>query len=211
MTEKHQEYLDSISEIRNIMDRSSRFISLSGLAGVFAGIWALCGAGYAYYLLTKLGYPYDMNLDEVQHTLLLLILDALTVLLLAVTSGIFFTTRKAKREGISIWDKKILTLIWNIAVPLGTGGVFCLFLLFSSNFLYVAPATLIFYGLALFNAGNYTHRDIKHLGILEILLGLVSCLYLGYGLYFWAFGFGVMHIVYGVIMYFKYERKAVQN
>ena len=207
MTEKHKEYLDNLSEIRSLMDRSSRFISLSGLAGVFAGIWALCGAAYAYNLLLQIEYPYNVPYHQIERTLLLLVADGIITLLLAVSSGIYFTTRKAKQEGESIWDKKILTVIWNLAVPLAAGGVFCLILLYHGLYLFVPPATLIFYGLALFNTGSYTHRDIKQLGIVEIILGLTNCIFLGKGLYFWAFGFGIMHIIYGIIMYYKYERK----
>jgi len=208
MTQEHQDYLKDISEIKDIMSRSSRFISLSGLAGVFAGFWALCGAAYAYYLLMNLGYSVNVRHSLVNKTLFLLFIDAIVVLILAIASGIFFTTRKAKQEGESIWDKKILTLVWNLAVPLVTGGLFCLVLLWYKLFVFVAPATLIFYGISLFSAGNYTHNDVKQLGLFQIVLGLANCFFLGKGLYFWAFGFGVMHIVYGIIMYYKYERNA---
>jgi hypothetical protein len=43
------------------------------------------------------------------------------------------------------------------------------------------------------------------LGITEIILGLMSSWLIGYGLLFWAVGFGVMHIFYGLMMYFRYE------
>jgi hypothetical protein len=44
------------------------------------------------------------------------------------------------------------------------------------------------------------------LGICEIGLGLIASIYMGYGLLFWAVGFGVLHIIYGIVMYMKYER-----
>jgi hypothetical protein len=65
---------------------------------------------------------------------------------------------------------------------------------------------LIFYGLALINASKYTYNDIRYLGISELLIGLCSTLFLGYGLFFWAAGFGLAHIVYGALMYFKYDK-----
>jgi cbb3-type cytochrome oxidase subunit 3 len=209
MIDKNKEYLDSLNEIRNMMDRSSRFISLSGLAGVAAGFWALCGAFFAYKILSDANYPYFESYQKAREILYTLFGIAMLVLFLAVVSGIFFTTRKAKRDGQSIWDKKILTLLWNLSVPLGAGGLFCLFLLYNGLFLWVAPATLIFYGLALFNAGNYTHKDVKYLALLEITLGFTNCFFIKDGLlaiYFWAFGFGVLHIVYGILMYNKYEK-----
>jgi hypothetical protein len=69
----------------------------------------------------------------------------------------------------------------------------------------VAPATLIFYGLALVNAERYTLTDIKYLGYCQIGLGLISLFFLGWGLVAWTFGFGVLHIVYGLIMHKKYK------
>jgi hypothetical protein len=72
----------------------------------------------------------------------------------------------------------------------------------------VAPATLVFYGLALVNGSKYTLNDIRNIGYLEAGLGVVSMFVPGYGLWFWALGFGVLHIVYGVTMYYKYERAA---
>ena len=70
----------------------------------------------------------------------------------------------------------------------------------------VAPTTLLFYGLALYNAGKYTLDEIRYLGVSEIILGLLGCIFIGYGLMFWALGFGVLHIVYGFMMWWKYER-----
>ncbi|MGE5429024.1 MAG: hypothetical protein ACM3O8_14110, partial [Methylococcaceae bacterium] len=67
-------------------------------------------------------------------------------------------------------------------------------------------AMLIFYGLALVNAGKFTLSEVHYLGITEIVLGLMAAVFINWGLLFWALGFGVMHIVYGMMMYYKYER-----
>ena len=132
-------------------------------------------------------------------------LDAALVLIFAISFGIFFTTRKAKKKGQKIWDKLSQRLLINLLIPLVAGGIFCLALLKHGMFSLVAPATLIFYGLALVNASKYTLTDIHYLGLIEIVLGLIALFYIGYGLEFWAIGFGVLHIVYGLMMYFKYE------
>jgi uncharacterized membrane protein HdeD (DUF308 family) len=73
--------------------------------------------------------------------------------------------------------------------------------------LWLAPsATLVFYGLALINASKYTVRDVFYLGICEIVLGVLSMFLTGFTLLFWALGFGILHILYGTIMYFKYDK-----
>jgi hypothetical protein len=64
----------------------------------------------------------------------------------------------------------------------------------------------VFYGLALVNASKYTLTDIRYLGITEIILGILNIFFLRRGLYFWALGFGVLHIIYGLVMWWKYER-----
>lgn len=207
MNSKDQ-YISDISEIKNIMERSSRFISLSGLSGVFAGIYALIGAWLVFnrmYSAVDSGYTrvfrHSFNSD-----VKFMMAVATGVLILALSTGIFFTTRKARREGLKIWDNTTKRLLINLMIPLATGGIICLMLLTKQYYTMVAPATLIFYGLALVNASHHTYRDIRYLGLTEIVLGLIASMYLGYGLLFWAVGFGLLHIVYGAFMYFKYEK-----
>lgn len=208
-------YQDDLSHIRQMMERSSRFISLSGISGVFAGFFALLGAGYAYWLLFGIGI-YGENSGEnindlYRKTFVLdgivgqLILVAILVLIAAIGAGVFFTMRKSKKNNLKVWDKTTKKLLFNFAVPLATGGLFCAGILFHGLHALLSPATLIFYGLALFNAGNYTFSDVKYLGICQIVLGIISLFFLGYGLFFWAIGFGVLHIVYGIIMHKKYR------
>lgn len=205
------------------MERSSRFISLSGLSGVFAGVFALIGAGVAFWYFSTLAgrwatndlvvhrhyYEYAFEADGTSYSmdfLTFFFLDAVGVLVLSLTVGAFFTMRRAKKKGQAIWDPIAKKMLLNLAIPLLAGGIFCAILVHHKVVGLVAPATLIFYGLALINASKYTLNDIKWLGISEIVLGLVSAWFIGYGLIFWAVGFGVLHIIYGASMYFKYER-----
>ena len=94
----------------------------------------------------------------------------------------------------------------NLMIPLITGGLFILAMLQNDEWRYVAPACLVFYGLALVNASKYTLTDIRYLGYAEIVLGLINTQFIGYGLYFWAAGFGLLHIIYGFSMWWKYDR-----
>jgi hypothetical protein len=206
MNDQH-EHLKALSDIRSMMERSSRFISLSGLSGVISGVIALAGAAAAHVKLNSFMDNYRMMDDQdFQDIIVFLLADAAVVLFLSLAAGTFFTMRNSKRKGIKTWDATAQRLLINLAIPLVTGGLFCLVLLYHGLIGLVAPATLVFYGLALINASKYTLNDIRYLGCCEIVLGLLASFYMGYGLYFWAFGFGVLHIVYGAVMYFKYER-----
>lgn len=207
------DYLNDIKEIKNLMNKSSRFISLSGLSGIMAGIYALIGAWFARAELMKI-YSVDRRLfeggrytDENNITFKLLTIAAI-VLVLAIVTGIILTQRKARKNGEKIFDKAALKLLINFLIPLVTGGVFALIILQKGFIGLVAPITLIFYGLACVNASKHTVGHVKYLGFANIILGLISTQYLGYGLYFWAIGFGIFHIIYGGLMYFLLERKS---
>ncbi|MEN4761571.1 hypothetical protein ABEG63_14620 [Chryseobacterium sp. C39-AII1] len=200
-------YHEDLSHIRSMMERSSRFISLSGLSGVVAGLVALLGAGYAYYAMEREKVSY-INGGRLNYTADLtneLILTGLIVLVVAVLSGYVFTANKSKKKGLKIWDATTKRLLITFAVPLATGGIFCLALILHHLFVWIAPATLIFYGLALVSAERYTLTDVKYLGYCQIVLGLIALFVLGWGLLFWSIGFGVLHIVYGLIMHKKYK------
>jgi hypothetical protein len=192
------------------MDRSSRFISLSGLSGVFAGVIALIGAYFANDEINKFfdkrGYAYGIEGEiDLEYNLVKL---GLIVLFVALAGGILFTYRKSQRNNLPIWDKTSKSLVINLSIPLVAGGLFIIALLlnYPNTYIIIAPTCLIFYGLALINASKYTYSDIRYLGLCEVVLGLICMFYVGYGLVFWAFGFGLLHIVYGLLMYFKYEK-----
>ena len=202
-------YLNDISEIKNMMNRSSRFISLSGLSGILAGFYSLLGAYFAYKTIyfdgSQMGSYKTLIISE--YAIYKLLIIAATVVFLSIISGIILTVRKAKVENEKIWDKSSQRLIINFLIPLVTGGIFILFLIEKEQFSLIAPLTLIFYGLACINASKYTIGDVRYLGITLLILAFLSLWFIGFGLLFWALGFGVCHIFYGSLMYFKYERK----
>jgi len=202
-------YLQDISDIKAMMNRSSRFISLSGLSGVLAGIYALIGAYlgytiiYANNVISANGYR-TLILTETRMIQIFVIAGA--VVTLSIITGIVMSYLKAKQHNESLWDSTSKRLLINFMIPLATGGFFILFLMEKDIYAFVAPLTLVFYGLACVNASKYTLGYIRYLGLTMIILGLLSVYFLGYGLFFWALGFGVCHIIYGTIMHFKYDR-----
>ena len=201
-----QKYLQDLQDIKSLMQQSSKFLSLSGLSGILAGVYALIGSVFAYQLLSNQTlYLRNYSADNL-HLIVKLLLIAGTVALLAVVTAYILTTKKAKKTNQKIWDKTTKSMLIHFLIPLVTGGIFGLILLKHEHFGIIAPVTLIFYGLALVNASKYTLETIKYLGISEIIVGLVAANFVGYGLFFWAFGFGVLHIVYGSLMYWR-ERK----
>lgn len=208
MKEK-QDYVRDIAEVRSMMERSSRFLSLSGLAGMMAGIYALAGAYIAYEF-------FSFNPDEKVYSntgsgilpsgLLKVIFLAIIILVLAIGTAIFLSYKKANKRGEMLWNPAARRLLINMAVPLVAGGLLILILISKGLIGFIAPFTLLFYGLALYNAGKFTYEEVKSLGLIEMVLGLLGSFFVGYGLLFWALGFGVVHIIYGIYMHYRYER-----
>lgn len=199
-----KDYLKDISDIKDMMNKSSRFISLSGLSGILAGIYALIGAGVAYWLVITYSNGV-LILDGKIFRLCLLTL--FMVAALSVVTGILLTTRKAKRHGAKIWDATSRRLVFNFLIPLIAGGAYILIILSQGKYGQSGGLMLVFYGLALINASKYSIGDIRYLGYIQIILGLMGAWKPGYGFWLWVIGFGIMHIVYGAWMHFKYDRK----
>ncbi len=203
--------LDTLKDIKQMMERSSRFISLSGLSGIAAGICALVGAWFAYDIIGNSSRQYNNYYPDIiaikQFTGYKLFRIALFTLIAAFILALIFTWIKSKKNNVPIWGRSSKRLIWNVAFPLIAGGIFLLRMIQLGYFGMIAPGCLIFYGLALVNASKYTLGEVRYLGYCQVILGLINCWFLGYGLYFWTIGFGVLHIIYGAMMWWKYERK----
>ncbi len=202
------EYEKDLSSIRNLMEKSVKFISLSGLSGVLAGIYACLGATAAYYLIHYPISPFRYRIYSVndETVLLKLIGIAALVLIASLITGVLFSLKKAQRYNASLWNTTSKRLLINLLVPLITGGIFIIIVLYHGHYGIAAPASLIFYGLALIQVSHQTYDEVRYLGFSEIAIGLIAALYPGFGLQFWFLGFGVLHIIYGSIMYFKYEK-----
>lgn len=196
---------DDLAHIRSMMERSSRFISLSGLSGVGAGIVGFATGIFAILTLKKNQVDFSTDYVFNKEVVFELIILGILALLLAISFGCFFTIRKSKKLGLQIWTATTKKILVQLAIPLMVGGIFVLALLQYNLYGLISGATLIFYGLALVNAEKYTYSDIKYLGFLEIILGVLSLFFIGKGLFFWTIGFGLLHIIYGVILYRKYQ------
>lgn len=202
---EEKDYIRHITEIRSMMERSSKFLSLSGWAGIMAGIYALTGAYVAHRF-------WSFRPDEPAYastgggSVTPLIALALGILVLAIGTAVFLSHKKAHRRGERLWNATSRRLLVHMAVPLVAGGLLIVVLISKGLIGLVAPLTLIFYGLALYNAGKFTYGVVKILGLIEIGLGLIGAYFIGYGLLCWAIGFGLLHIIYGIYIHYRYER-----
>jgi hypothetical protein len=215
---EHKTEWETLREIKQMMERSSRFISLSGWSGIAAGVCALVGAYFAHQVIVNNGgaslrMTGDLNtvISVKQFMGSRLFFIAIFTFVSAFATAFIFTYLKSKKKNVPIWGITSRRLMVNVAVPMIAGGFFLLRMIQVGFYGLVAPGCLIFYGLALVNASKYTLGEIRNLGYAQVVLGIINCWYMGYGIYFWAVGFGVLHIIYGILMWQKYERSETEG
>ena len=210
--EDKSSYSEEMKTIRKIMEDSTRFLSLSGLSGIFAGVIALIGATFAYFILLnnanipEMDYFNSYSLYETRILRVKLIIDLLLVLILAIAFSYYFSSKKARRDKKKIWTYASRRMLINLVVPLATGGFFIFILIIHDQIQLIIPSMLVFYGLALVNAGKFTYNEVFYLGLSEIITGILAGFIQGSGIFLWAFGFGILHIGYGIFMFRKYDR-----
>jgi len=197
-----EKQLEDLKAIREMMEKSSKFLSLSGLSGVLAGITAIAGAAFAYFYLLQ----DTAQFSRLQETAILLT-DAGLVLFISISFGLYFSWKKARKSNQKLFNKVMIKTLYNLSIPLLVGGIFSLIFLYRGEVEMIASIMLIFYGLALVNASKYTFDEIHYLGLTEIVLGVAAALFLHNGIIFWTIGFGLCHIIYGSVMYKKYDLK----
>lgn len=226
-TEQSQaaDQLKALSEMRDLMNKSSRFISMSGLSGVAAGVVGLIGVTLIYFLLGDFFLHLPFHVNDLLVSMgggeyasprgptptFGLIRDIVFIAAVTLSGALFgawyFTRRRAKQKGLPMWDDTAKRMIINLLIPLVTGGGFALVLLAHGIIGLVPAITLAFYGTALINASKYTLNDIRYLGVIQIILSFIAAIFYEYSLVIWSIGFGLMHIVYGIVLYMKYEHK----
>ena len=204
MAKNESDYLNDLAEIRSMMERSSKFLSLSGWAGILAGLYALAGA---YIASTFLNFnPQSIYLKSLSNDFSSIFLLGVLVLAAALITAVLLSKNKASKKGENIWNATSKRMLSSMAVPLLAGGVLLLIVISKSIIGLILPLSLIFYGLALYNASKFTFSEVKFLGFVQLCLGLLSSYFIEYSLLIWALGFGLVHIIYGIYIYFKYEQ-----
>lgn len=197
-----QEITDDLASIRNIMEKSSKFISLSGLSGILAGIYALAGSAAAYFMILHERAP----VRSVSDALWILGIIAFAVFVASIATGLILSGQKARKHGTTLWTPATYRVLINLAIPLAAGAAVIVTQLYFGNYLFFASGCLVFYGLALIAASPNLYEEVRYLGYSEIILGIVCGLIPGYELTCWATGFGIFHIFYGALMFRKYDR-----
>lgn len=186
--------LQSVYEIKELMERSSKFVSLSGLTAILAGVYALVGAYIAAQILAC-----EPSWQDI-------VFLASVVLLLSIVTACVLSWWKSKKMGQKLFSKLTSRIAWNFSLPLLTGGLFCIALLVHGTYGLTSTVMLLFYGLSLVNVSKYTYSNVGWLGYAFLALGIIDSFVEGHGLLCWTIGFGGFHLLYGILFYLQYER-----
>jgi len=197
-----------LAEIKSMMERSSRFLSLSGLAGVLAGIYSLIGAALTWNWVYGGASQGSVGIEtsSTRQVMNSVLLTAVVVLVSALATAYFLSLKKSKKTGSNLWSPVSKRFLLALFIPVFAGGLFSFALLHEGYFHMIAGTTLIFYGLGLINASHFTLGEIKTLGFGQLILGLAAAFHPEFGLILWALGFGLLHVIYGSMMYYRYDR-----
>lgn len=209
---ENKDAIQDLESIRTMMERSSRFQTINGwgvtAVGLIALVAALVANGLFYEGSDSWFSTLYGNTDYLwSHKTQIAIIGAL--ILVAVCGGIVFFSSlwMAKRKKISVTlDPNMRRTMFNFAVPLLAGAILCTALLVQGHYGLTSSIMLIFYGLALINCHHFSHRLLGVLGYLELALGLADCFVVTHALLFWALGFGVLHVVFGLLLIVKNRR-----
>lgn len=198
---------ESLNHIREMMSKSGKFRSLSGYAVICAGILTIVFS-VAFCTLYDIN-PYNLNYDNLrllpEEHYSTALLFAMLLLGMSVVAGLIFTKISANKRSEKLSGPGGRNFIYNITIPMGFALIFC-FLLFGTHPDLVLPVSLILYGLTLFNAGKFTHGALRYLGISQMFLSLICLGLMQYHILIWTFGFGIVHIAFGLYMIIKPER-----
>lgn len=211
---KKEEVKQTLDDIRAMMAKSSRFQAISGVSIIMVGIYASVASFLVSPMLRGwnwLALPCDASGNITLNTPHLIHMTVLAALLLFVLSFATVTVmawRKAKRLNLPLsLDKRMFQMLINFFIPLLAGGVLCLALIVQHHYGLTSSIMLIFYGLALVNMQHYTYPVFRFLGYAELILGFVDCFTVHYSLLFWFLGFGLLHILFGILYTLRLGKK----
>jgi len=199
--------LDSLNEIKSMMERSSKFTNISGWTWIWVGFVGLISASIAYFIILEEEFRLYTLLPNAQRDINLVIL-LISTLIVACAGGFYFMINKTNKDGAKFINPTTKRILARFILVLLIGATICAALYMHLSFVYIAPTTLLFYGLALLNVEKDTILEIKYLAYSEIILGLLAFFLIYKGLLFWTIGFGLIHLIFGVWMVLKYDNKA---
>lgn len=212
---KEQEIQETLSDIRNMMERSQKVLFLDGTAGIVAAVWALLGAVAVSLVLYGTVSPlWGAWINPIRNsdwsTFFIVAIICAAVFCAAFLTVWLMSKRRAERDGMEFkLDAGTRRLLGNFFTAMVVGGLVCLTPLFNGLWNMVPGYMLLFYGLALVLISPIAFKIsiTKYFGYTEIMLGIAALALAPLGIMFWTIGFCILHLVWGIWFKIWFDRK----
>ncbi len=212
---KEQEIRDTLSDIRNMMERSQKVLFLEGTAGIVVAVWALLGAVAVSLVLYGTVSPlWGATVNPIRQpdwdTFLIVAIICASVFCAAFMTVWLMSKHRASREGLDFsFDAGTRRLLGNFFTAMVTGGLVCLTPIFNDLWNLIPGFMLVFYGLAvvLISPIAFKISITKYLGYAEIVIGVAALAFSSFGMMFWTIGFCILHLIWGIWFKIWFDRK----
>lgn len=189
---------ENLRVIRDLMERSTKYSTFSGLSGVLAGTASITGCIVTHLLQRRFPDPASFRIP--------FLLTWSLVILCAIGGDFLLTKRRATRVGKRIVSRLGKQMVIASAPGLGTGALLTLYFLSHNLLADIFPMWMLAYGIAVCAVGLFSQREVSWLGAAFLAAGTITLLLPLFGLtalpalglIMMAVTFGGFHIVYGI-------------
>jgi hypothetical protein len=185
----HDRAMDNLRYIRETMERSQSFTAVSGLGGVLMGLIAL-GATFLALRAETTGAWVAVWMGAAA---------------LSLSTALAAMTLKARAVGGSLLVGAGKKFAWNLTPPLLVGGVLTLAMTQAGAAELLPGVWLLLYGTGVVTGGAFSVRVVPLMGLTFMLVGAAALFApAAWGNLFMAGGFGLLHIVFGAVIWRKH-------
>jgi hypothetical protein len=185
----HHRAMDNLHFIRQTMERATAFTAVPGWGGVGMGVLALVAAGVAETRLSTDAW----------------LATWLTTAVLALTLGGWAMSRKARLAGTTVFSYSGRRFVLSYVPPLVVGALLTGALVRAGQLDALPGTWLLLYGTGVVTGGAFSVRVVPLMGLCFMALGAVALFGPApWGNLLMAAGFGLLQIVFGVIIARRY-------
>jgi hypothetical protein len=181
--------MDNLRYIRETMERSQSFTAVSGVGGVLMGLIALGATFLAVRSETTEAW----------------VTVWMSAAVLSLGIALVAMTMKARAAGGSLLVGAGRKFAWNLTPPLLVGGLLTVAMTQMGAATLLPGVWLLLYGTGVVTGGAFSVRVVPLMGLAFMLVGAAALFApAAWGNLFMAGGFGLLHIVFGIVIWRKH-------
>jgi hypothetical protein len=185
----HARAMDNLSFIRQTMERATAFTAVPGWGGVGMGVLALAAAAVAETRITRTEW----------------LVTWLATSALGLTLGGWTMASKARRAGTTVFSYSGRRFVLSYVPPLLVGALLTGVLVRAGLWSALPGTWLLLYGTGVVTGGAFSVRVVPLMGLCFMVLGAAALFSpASWGNILMAAGFGLLHIVFGLIIARRY-------